>query len=394
MFVYNHFFKLVCFSINMEIFSEGNVGFYASKDITGKISKDLEFFYNPVMKFNRDISVALLNVLNEKNLQICDLMAGSGVRSLRFLKELNAGIIKSLVVNDNNVNFVELFKKNIELNKLNSKISELNVCVHSKDANKLLLESSGFDYIDIDPFGSPNSFLENSIVRLSRKGILAVTATDTAPLAGTFPDACKRKYWSKPIRNYLMHEIGLRILIRKIQLIGTQHNKALMPIYSYYKDHYFRIFLRCYKSKEQCDHLLDMHKYFLFCKECNSFYISDKNYGVCCGASMDYAGPLWTGILCDKKIAEDISVFMKDDKFSKIIAEESHINTIGFYDIHVISKKHKFIIPNYEKLLFTLNNKAKSSRTHFSKNGIKTTLTIKDLLFEINKINNKRINNK
>ena len=56
------------------------------------------------------------------------------------------------------------------------------------------LESAGFDYIEIDPFGSPTDFLESSIVRLSRRGILAVTATDTAPLCGTYPNTCKRKY--------------------------------------------------------------------------------------------------------------------------------------------------------------------------------------------------------
>ncbi|MCU0373510.1 MAG: ATP-binding protein, partial [Ignavibacteria bacterium] len=42
----------------------------------------------------------------------------------------------------------------------------------------------GFDYIDIDPFGSPCPFLDAAIKRLSRGGILAVTATDTSALAG------------------------------------------------------------------------------------------------------------------------------------------------------------------------------------------------------------------
>ena len=37
-----------------------------------------------------------------------------------------------------------------------------------------------FDYIDIDPFGSPNPFLAAAIGRITRNGIVAVTATDTA----------------------------------------------------------------------------------------------------------------------------------------------------------------------------------------------------------------------
>ena len=31
------------------------------------------------------------------------------------------------------------------------------------------------------------------------------------------------------VRNHMMHELGLRILIRKIQLQGAQFDKALIP---------------------------------------------------------------------------------------------------------------------------------------------------------------------
>ena len=101
--------------------------------------------------------------------------------------------------------------------------------VQDKDANMFILESSGFDYIDIDPFGSPNFLLDSSVKRISRGGILAVTATDTSALAGSYPDACRRKYWAEPLRSEMMHEAGLRILIRKGQLIGAQFEKALTP---------------------------------------------------------------------------------------------------------------------------------------------------------------------
>lgn len=367
----------------MEIISEGKVKFYASRDKAGKISKELEVFYNPVMTFNRDVSVLLLNALNQKGLQMCDLMAGSGVRSLRFLKELKQGIINHLVVNDYDDGFQELLKKNLKLNSIkeNDKIE-----IKSMDANKLLLDSIGFDYIDIDPFGSPNNFLENAIVRLSRRGILALTATDTAPLAGTFPNTCMRKYWAKPLSNHLMHEIGLRILIRKVQLLGVQHDKALIPIYSYFKDHYFRIFFRCIKGKKECDKILLQHNYFLYCNNCQSFRTSKINHGICCNNEMEYAGPLWIGELFNSALAKKILSMDKENRFLKTIYEESKIDAIGFYDIHVLAKKHKFAIPNYEKLLVALNKNGKSSRTHFSEQGIKTTLNVRELLKEIHEL--------
>lgn len=368
----------------MDIIVEGNARFFASTDKSGKISKELDVFYNPVMKFNRDVSILLLNALGEKHLQACDLMAGSGVRSLRFLKELKPGIIDRLIVNDYDEGFQGLFKKNLELNSIDPKKS--NVYLYSMDANKLLLESMGFDYIDIDPFGSPNDFLENSIVRLSRKGILAVTATDTAPLAGTFPDACMRKYWAKPLNNHLMHEIGLRILIRKVQLLGAQHDKALIPIYSYFKDHYLRIFFKCIKGKKECDKILSKHEYLLYCNNCQSFWSSKINHGCCCNNDMEQAGPLWIGELWDVKLAKKICDADKDNKFLKTIYSESKIESMGFYDIHALAKKHKFAIPNYEKLLVALNKKGNSSRTHFSEQGIKTTLNVKEIMRVIHEL--------
>ncbi|GIU69972.1 MAG: tRNA (guanine(26)-N(2)/guanine(27)-N(2))-dimethyltransferase [Candidatus Woesearchaeota archaeon] len=371
----------------MEIIQEGMSKFYASRDKNGKISKELDVFYNPVMKFNRDVSITLLNVINQSNMQMCDLMAGSGVRSLRFIKELKKGVIGKLVVNDYDEGFIRLFKKNLELNDIDE--TKSNVYVYSMDANKLLLESTGFDYIDIDPFGSPNDFLENSIVRLSREGILAVTATDTAPLAGTFPDACIRKYWAKPLRNHLMHEIGLRILIRKIQLIGAQHDKALIPMYSYYKDHYFRVFFKCVKGKKECDNILRQHEYLLYCNTCQSFLTSEINQCMCCNQQMEYAGPLWTGQLYDSDIAFKIFKMEKSNSLLKIIADESLIKSIGFYDIHELAKKHKFLIPNYEKLLLELNKLGKSVRTHFSNNGIKSELSVKEILSVLNVLKDK-----
>ena len=34
----------------MQVISEGKARFYASKDMAGKISRELDVFYNPVMK--------------------------------------------------------------------------------------------------------------------------------------------------------------------------------------------------------------------------------------------------------------------------------------------------------------------------------------------------------
>ncbi len=334
-----------------------------------KISKDLPVFYNPIMKLNRDVSVDLLKTV-KKDLQVGLPLAGTGVRAARFLTELKN--IKLIAINDLSSDAVDLIRKNLNLNK--NKIKCKDVTISNEDANKFLLNSKGFDYIDIDPFGSPNNFLENSIRRLAREGILAVTATDTGAMSGTFPKACVRKYWAKPLRNELMHEIGIRILIRKVQLMGVQNDRALIPILSYSKDHYFRIFFRCEKGKEKADNIIKQHSYLLYCPKCLNRELSKFNSGECsCGKEYDFAGPLYNGDLQDKKVLKKVK-----NEFVQSLYKENE--TPFFYDIHAFAKSMKLatVGKTIEILEKVRKKDKKATLTHFRENSIKTKLSVNE----------------
>ncbi|MEA3515345.1 MAG: tRNA (guanine(26)-N(2))-dimethyltransferase [Nanoarchaeota archaeon] len=316
-----------------------------------KISKELPVFYNPIMKMNRDISILLLNALDKKGMVIADSLAGSGVRAIRFLKELNKDIIKDLHINDYSEAAVGLIKKNLLQNNLKD---DERVCLSCEDVNLFMIKSRGFHYIDIDPFGSPNSFLDCALKKIAREGILAVTATDTSALCGTYPKACRRKYWAEPKRDELMHETGIRILIRKVQLIGAQYDKAMTPVFSYSKDHYMRIFFMCRKGKSHVDAMQKLHMIFNCC------------------------GPLWTGQLWDSKLAKEIMESNKDDKLSKfleVIYEESKIRTVGFYQLHAFCKLHKLKIKKTCVIKDAIIKKGfRVSDTHFSPYGIRSDI--------------------
>lgn len=350
----------------MELISEGLAKIYVTPD--AKISRKLEIFYNPVMKLNRDITILLLNSVPDKDMQVADPLAGTGVRAIRMQKELEPGKIKKLFANDMKADHL---RKNFILNEITGD----NIIIGESDANIFMLDSFGFDYIDIDPFGSPNPFLETSIVRLSRGGILGVTATDTAALSGTSKAACLRKYWAKPLKNELMHEIGIRILIRKVQLIGAEFEKALTPIFSYSKDHYFRVFFRCEKGRQKVDSLLESHKYLIYnndtfeLKLAGNIFNNEKN--------SEYAGPLWAGNLWDDELAG--KMLEKCDKTSKelhsllsIIKEESKIKSVGFYDLHKFANLYKKQIPKVEDVI----KDGETARTHFLGWGVRSNKRI------------------
>ncbi len=367
-----------------------------------KISRDLDVFYNPVMKFNRDISVLLLKALGKKNMLVADIMAASGVRSIRFLKELPQNAIKTLIINDMSKRAVTQIKKNLKLNNLQS---DKRIEIFNEEANKLLMSSKKFDYIDIDPFGSPNPFLDCSIQGMRRYGILAVTATDTGALAGAFVNAGIRKYWSQPLKNEFMHETGLRILIRKVQLLASHHDLAAIPILSFYKEHYYRLFFIIKKGKQQSDEIIKQHQFILYCKDCLSREISNLNAGQCksCKSkNVVHAGPVWVGNLGDLNLITKMISKSSDKKqnekqnekqikFLQMLKEEYLTNTVGFYDIHNICQKNQIKeIPRKQQIIDFLHKKGFSGcNSHICGTAINTNADVSDFIKIIKEINSK-----
>ncbi len=348
--------------------TEGKIIFEAPAE--EKISAKLPVFYNPAMKLNRDITILLIKSIDKENIRVCDLLAGTGIRSLRLLTEIPEQKIESITINDSNKKSVDNIKENIALNEHNFANKRVEIEITNKDAVDLLINSKGFEYIDIDPFGTPNPFLDSAIVRIARDGILAVTATDTSSLAGTFPKTCMRNYWAKPDRGSMKHEMGVRILIRKVQMIGAQHEKAMIPIFSYSKEHYMRVFFRCKKSKTEADKVMQKHGMF--------------------GES----GPMWLGNLWDKKLVENMILMNKDydfdTKFLQLIEEESRIDSIGFHDVHALCKKLHSQVPKFDSIYEELKTrKLEFSRTHFSEHGIRCNISENDMLEIIKKVTSK-----
>lgn len=327
------------------------------------VDKSMDVFYNPVMRINRDMTLLILSAIENNNMKIADPLAGSGIRSIRIMKEIEEKSpekIKNILVNDKKYKFNEYFQKNIELNNLTESQKE-KIEVFNEDANIFMLKNKVFDYIDIDPFGTPNPFLDAAVQSLRNRSILAVTATDTSALCGSYPSAGERKYWAVPLRNELMHEFGARVLIRKVQLIGGQYDKALTPTFTYSKDHYMKIFFRCDNSKKKVDEIMKKH---------STFESDGKIHGPL------WLGPLWNEELAEKinSLCETLDVSKETKKLATIINEECRINIPFFFDMHKLSKKNRTgDNPRFDNIIEKLQEKGfNSSRTHFSLTGIRT----------------------
>jgi len=314
-------------------------------------------FYNPNMVVNRDVNVLLLRALNKK-FWCLDLLAGTGVRGLRIKKEVPKTEVD---LNDKNPFAYKLILKNAKLNKLKVKVTNLNAEFRLANYKQV------YNYIDVDPFGTPIPFLDASVKALKWKGgILGVTATDTSALAGTYPKACKRKYGATPKRDYLMHETGIRILIKKIQEVAAQYEIALTPIFCHSTLHYMRVYLQADSGAKKTDAILSKIKL------------------------VDGTGPLWTGSLWDSKLAEkmlklatSLDYILPETKaLLKLISTESKIDSFGFFDLHYLAKQYKLkSLPKFDFVIQRLREKGYlASRTHFTEKGIRTNAPLKELL--------------
>ncbi len=369
---------------------EAEVYVYSSE----KVSSELPVFYNPVMKSNRNISVACVSVFRKefgKDISVCDSLSASGIAGIRYMKEIEG--IGEIWFNDKNPKAVELIKKNLllqgikvkeEAEKMWRSDSYLKITVTRKDAN-LLLSEENFIVVDIDPYGSPAPFLDSALRSCYWKGFLCVTATDTAPLCGTYPKACFRKYGIASFRCDFEKELGARILLSSIMLTASKHEKAFIPVFTFYHKHFFRVFGKISPKESVISKLLDAFEYISYCDRCGRRYRGIK--AVCeCGKKTQITGPLYMGNLWNKKFAELVSKELKrrnfpEEKIAKVICEELEIERSFYYDTHFLSRATGKAPPSLEKLISELKSIGyKASRTHFSNTGIRTDAGYEELV--------------
>lgn len=346
----------------------------------GKASKRDRVFYNPHMKSSRDISVTALKAFHEttgRALKIIDPLSATGIRGIRYALECPG--IEKIILNDLNPEAVSLIRTNLEMNKVR------NHEVHSIDACELLSKYKYIiDFIDIDPFGSPIQFLDSAARAVSNKGFLAATATDTAPLSGTYPRTCKRRYWATSARSDIGHETGIRILVANIARECAKYDKGFIPVLSYSFRHYFRIFGMIKKTRSAAFSAVDSTGYVWICKNCGSRgFAKDACMEVCpsCKAEPTYSGPLWTGNIFDREFIEKMLAHAGESEknFLETVLAESGKNCLP-YDLHEIAKVSGRSAPATRAIIDKLiANGYFAAPSHYSGHHIRTDAQAKKI---------------
>jgi len=260
------------------------------------------------------------------------------------------------------------------------------------------LKTKYFDYIDIDPFGTPVDFLDATAKSLAHRGVAGVTATDTAPLSATYPKTCMRRYFAKPIENEFYHEVGLRILIKKVAEFFFQYDIPIEVLFSYSYLHHFRVFVKRYRGARRVDEVMNSSiGYLLYCHKClyrgtipfNRLRDIETTCPVC-GGKLDWAGPLWVGKLWNEQYVEEMFKELPNvehqketEKLLKVIKEESKLQTVGFYTLSALGRAFKLpSLPPKKKLLKELE----AVPTHFSGEGFRTEKPHREVIETVKKL--------
>lgn len=209
-----------------------------------------EVFYNPVQEFNRDLSCAVIqqyvrirqreahekelkregqrtaDAMGEataaieregdekcdddapkKGISVFEALSATGLRSIRYFKEIDG--LDHVVANDVSADAVVSIERNIRHNGMDP-VSQ--VIPNHDDAIMALHKRAEpkrtrYDVIDLDPYGAPTPFLDAAIRSIADGGLLAVTCTDMAVLAGNHGETCFAKYGSYPLKGKFCHEM-------------------------------------------------------------------------------------------------------------------------------------------------------------------------------------------
>ncbi|CAM5118047.1 unnamed protein product [Natator depressus] len=255
-----------------------------------------EVFYNPVQEFNRDLTCAVITEfirlqLSAKGIQIAvpgeekvekvvvdlsegeeagsepapegegaaavgevckegvrilEALAASGLRSIRFAKEVPG--LQAVVANDFSSKAVELMARNIQFNEVGhlvtSSLADARMLMYQQKAEK-----HPFDIIDLDPYGSPATFLDAAVQAVSEGGLLCVTCTDMAVMAGNSGETCYSKYGAMSIKGKFCHEMALRIILHSLDQRANCYQRYIMPLLSVSADFYIRVFVRVFTGQ-------------------------------------------------------------------------------------------------------------------------------------------------
>ncbi|KAK2195574.1 bifunctional S-adenosyl-L-methionine-dependent methyltransferase superfamily/tRNA methyltransferase [Babesia duncani] len=315
--------------------------------VNGSTKDGVKLFYNPPQVFNRDLSLIVLKAFIELSIHeheqhakekepqgvfvgvnILEMFAATGIRSVRYIKELAPGMVNYVFVNDMDRDSAESIPLNLHANgidhtKFRAICADANNLAHiltpPADILRLMLMNYSIqkipcgykpfkplsvmeqynkrieamlnlfavsppsadvteyrnivDVIDMDPYSSASGFLDAAVACVKSGGILFVTSTDMPTLCGNNPLVSFYKYGGSSIKAPFCHEMSLRTLLYAIATSAARYQRIIEPLVSCSADFYVRVFVRIKYNPMECKRLASNAGLVLMCRQCDGYTI-------------------------------------------------------------------------------------------------------------------------
>jgi tRNA (guanine26-N2/guanine27-N2)-dimethyltransferase len=265
--------------------------------------------------------------------------------------------------------------ENRVLNRCHIVQSETNRFLHSRFRRDVK-----YDYVDVDPFGTPAPFLQGTFVAASDGGMVSVTATDTAVLCGVYPEVAVRRYSAVPLKSEFKHEVGVRILVNSCRRAAAVLDLGIEPVLAHSRKHYLRVYLRVALGAQAADRSVENEGYIAECRRCGQIRYGPKSIDMCakCGSPVVPAGPLWIGPLVDEVVLKKALTACEEEGLSdagKMLRSLSGINEFPPYSYSLDKVTSELRVPGVsdsEVSRQLAKNGRRSMRQPFEKTGLKT----------------------
>jgi tRNA (guanine26-N2/guanine27-N2)-dimethyltransferase len=284
------------------------------------------------MVSDRDLNVAVVAAWQRsegRRLRGWEMLAATGARGLRVLHE--AGGFESFDLTERDPEAVEVLRRNAV------PLTSGGARVQLHDAREALADGA-FDYVDLDPYGTPEPFLAAALEAIAPGGLLAVTATDTRVLAGAQPGVAERRYGGRPVRGRLGPESGLRLLLALIGRRAGERGLAILPRLAYVGDHHVRAYVTIRSLASDVGELP----------------VGTIDPAAWTGPTVPRGpiyGPLWLGALFDPAFVESLAVPAtpadprRTARMIEVLRKECRVDVPFYYETNVLARELRLAEP-------------------------------------------------
>ena len=256
-------------------------------------------FFRPQSRPSRDLGVLLARTLPQP-LQVLDLMAGCGIRGLRYGLEAGAS---GVWVNDGDADRLPLLQANLAPLAARGCRVEATASSAQKLLAGCLLQERRFGLVDLDAFGCPTPLVGAAIEALQFGGVLYLASTDGRSPTGHDRAAALRSLGAAARAHPASWELALRLQIAVVARAAWALGRGVRPLFSFSEGRTFRVALQLQRRAEpQQERWLGLLAHCHGCGEQVSQSLWQlRQWPACgCGAAappLAISGPLWLGPL-------------------------------------------------------------------------------------------------